>query len=141
MPAARSIAGSAMLSEIATDPLPPVAAEWRKAFGVLRPTSPPCRYVTATAWASIHEACTDFIERFGADAVRLGWTAPQLFGVHPEHGLLRVDYCGVMMVGGRKAIGIEADRILFGNLTGYRNVPGAPTGIPIWEFAARREGK
>lgn len=130
-----------MLSELASDPLPLEAAEWRNAFGRLRPNSPPCRYLNPTGWVNIHEACTDFIERFGADAVRLGWTAPQLFGVHPEHGTLRVDWCGVMMIGGRKAVGIEADRIPFGNLTGYRNVPGAPIGIPIWEFAARRDGK
>ncbi|MGA4555645.1 hypothetical protein [Methylorubrum aminovorans] len=54
-----------------------------------------------------------------------------------EHGLLRVDWCGVM-IGGRKTVGIEADRIPFGNLTGYRNVPGAPVGIPVWDFY--REG-
>ncbi|WHQ72500.1 hypothetical protein [Methylorubrum extorquens] len=126
-----------LLPELATDPLPPGAAEWRKAFGVLRPTSSPCRYLGTTAWANIHEACTDFIERFGAEAVRLGWTAPQLFGVHPEHGTLRIDWCGVMITGGNKAVGIELNRILFGNVSGYRNTPGTPTGIPIWEFAAR----
>ena len=130
-----------MLSELVSDPLPPEAAAWRRAFGALRPTSPPCRYLNATAWANIHEACTDFIDRYGAEASRLGWTAPQLFGVHPEHGTLRVDWCGVMMVGGRKAVGLERDRILFGNLTGYRDVPGAPVGIPVWDFAARREAR
>ncbi len=130
-----------MLSELGSDPLPSQAVEWRNAFGKLRPTSPPCRYVNPTTWANIHEACTDFIERFGAEAVRLGWTAPQIFGVHPEHGTLRVDWCGVMITGGHKAIGIEPSRILFGNVSGYRNTPGVPTGLPIWEFAARREGK
>ncbi|MBB2964700.1 hypothetical protein [Methylobacterium sp. R2-1] len=128
-----------LLPELASDPLPPQAAEWRKAFGTLRPTNPPCRYLGAAAWANILEACTDFIERFGAEAVRLGWTTPQLFGVHPEHGTLRVDWCGVMMTGGHKAIGIEPKRILFGNVSGYRNVAGAPVGIPIWEFAARAQ--
>jgi hypothetical protein len=39
---------------------------------MLRPRSPPFRYVSATAWANIHEDCTDFIERFGAEAGRLG---------------------------------------------------------------------
>lgn len=127
-----------LLPERASDPLPPEAAEWRNAFGALRPTSPPCRYVSAGTWANIHESCVDFIERFGAEAVRLGWTAPQLFGVHPKHGTLRVDWCGVMMIGGRKALAVEADRILFGNLTGYRNLPGVPVGTPVWDFAARR---
>ncbi|MBB5764485.1 hypothetical protein HNR01_004125 [Methylorubrum rhodesianum] len=35
------------------------------------------------------------------------------------------------VTGGHKAIGIEPNRTLFGNVSGYRNVPGAPTGIPI----------
>lgn len=86
-----------LLPELAPDPLPPEAAEWRKAFGTLRPTSPPCRYVSANAWANIHEACADFIERFGAEAVRLGWTAPELFGVHPVHGLLRNELAAAVM--------------------------------------------
>ena len=128
-----------LLPELAPDPLPPEAAEWRRALGALRPTTSPCRYLGAAAWANIHEACTDFIERFGAEAVRLRWTTPQLFGVHPEHGTLRVDWCGVMITGGHKAIGIEPNRILFGNVSGYRNVAGAPVGIPVWEFAARAQ--
>ncbi|MEG9501384.1 MAG: hypothetical protein MIN69_05885 [Methylorubrum extorquens] len=130
-----------LLPELAPDHLPPEAADWRKAFGALRPTSSPCRYLGTTAWANIHEACTDFIERFGAEAVQLGWTAPQLFGVHPQHGTLRIDWCGVMITGGNKAVGIEPNRILFGNVSGYRNTPGAPTGMPVWEFAARSQGK
>lgn len=89
-----------------------------------------------TAWANIHESCTDFIERFGAEAVRMGWTAIELFSVYPDHGLLRVDWCGAMMAGG-KAVGIEANRILFGNLSAYRSVPSTPIGIPIWKFTAR----
>lgn len=43
------------------------------------------------------------------------------------------------MIGGRKAVGVKADRIRFGNLTGYRNVPGARLSIPMWEFAARSQ--
>jgi hypothetical protein len=130
-----------MHSALGSDPLSPQAVEWRNAFGALRPTSSPCRYLGTTAWANIHEACTDFIERFGADAVRMGWTAPQIFGVHPQHGTLRIDWCGVMITGGHKAIGIEPNRVLFGNVSGYRSTPGAPTGIPIWEYAVKREGK
>lgn len=119
----------------------PEADQGRRAFGALQPTSPPCRYLGPTACANIYKACTDFIGRFGAEAVRLGRTTPQIFGVHPEHGTLRVDWCGVMITGGHKAIGIEPNRILFGNVSGYRNTPGVPVGLPIWEFAAHRGGK
>ncbi|MBB2965194.1 hypothetical protein FHU13_005617 [Methylobacterium sp. R2-1] len=42
-------------------------------------------------------------------------------------------------MGGDKAIGIELNRILFGNVSGYRNVASAPVGAPIREFAARAQ--
>lgn len=86
-----------MLSELASDLLPPEAIEWRSAFSWLRLIRPPYRYLNPPAWANIHEVCTDFI----SDSV-------------PK--LLRMDWCGVMMIDGRKAAGIEPDRIPFGNL-------------------------
>ncbi len=66
---------------------------------------------------------------FGPKAHRLGWTAPELFAVHPEHGTLRVDYCGVLMVVSEPARSVEALRILFERLTGYRNKVGQVWGI------------
>lgn len=48
---------------------------------------------------------------------------------------------GLIMTGGHKAVGIEPNRILFGNVSGYRNVAGAPVGIPIREVATRRDGR
>ena len=67
------------------------ADQGRRAFGALQPTSLPCRYLGTTACANIYKACTDFIERFGAEAVRLGWLMPLNYGVHPEYRSLRVD--------------------------------------------------
>jgi hypothetical protein len=43
------------------------------------------------------------------------------------------------MIGDARTIGIASDRILFGDHTVYRNVPCAPMGIPVWEFAARAQ--
>ncbi|MCP2082245.1 UNVERIFIED_ORG: hypothetical protein J2W74_003431 [Methylorubrum zatmanii] len=87
------------------------------------------------------EAAALFLGRrlLGAEAVCMGWTTPQLFGAHPAHCTLRIDWCGVMITGGHKAVGIEPNRILFGNVSGYRDTLGAPTGIPIWEFAAQAQ--
>ncbi|WP_432807179.1 hypothetical protein [Methylorubrum extorquens] len=96
-----------LLPELATDPLPPKAAEWRRAFGTLRPSSPPCGHLGADAWANSHDTCTNFIERFGAEAGRLGWTAAELFGVHPEQRTQRVDWCGAMITDGQKAIDVN----------------------------------
>ena len=127
-----------LLPETTFAALPPSAAEWKRGLLTLRADRSPCPRLNAIAWQERYEACLDFVDRFGAAAADLGWTAPQLYGVHPEHGTLRIDWCGVMMVSGRKAVGIDARRVMFGNLSGYRDTPGMPTGLSIWEFAAKQ---
>ncbi|GJE45445.1 hypothetical protein [Methylobacterium soli] len=82
----------------------------------------------------MHEAALDALDRHGAALVEHGWTAPELFGVHPTIGTVRVDFCGAFVLGGRKVETVLADRINFGLMTYYRNVPGAGVGIPIWDF-------
>ncbi len=47
-----------------------------------------------------------FIEQRRAEAHRLGWTAEQLFSMHPETGTLRVDHCGAVMASGSSARGV-----------------------------------
>lgn len=83
----------------------------------------------------MRENALAFCDQFGAEAHRLGWTAPQLFGVHPEHGTVRLDACGAVMISGEPARGVEADRVLFERTSGYRNGPGQVWGVPVWEFA------
>ncbi len=62
---------------------------------------------------------------------------PQVFCVHPEHGMLHVGWCEVMISVGNKAIDVAPNGILFGHVSGYRNTPGAPVGLPAWEFATQ----
>ncbi|WP_246410655.1 hypothetical protein [Methylobacterium fujisawaense] len=78
-----------------------------------------------------------FLDQHGAEAHRLGWTAALLFGVHPEHGFLRVEYAGALMVNDSKVVGVEPDRIVFDRFSGYRMKPGQNWGPPVWEFAAK----
>jgi hypothetical protein len=42
----------------------------------------------------------------GDEAHGLGWTAEQLFGVHPEHGFLLVEYAGALMVNDSPVTGV-----------------------------------
>jgi hypothetical protein len=58
-------------------------------------------------------------------------------GVHPEHGTLRVEYCGTLMTSSSRALSVEADRVLFGRTSSYRDKRGQEWGPPIWEFAAK----
>ena len=61
----------------------PVAG-WRSAIENLSEHASPCRYLAPAKWAAIRDALA-FCDQYGAEAYRL-WTAPQLFGVHPNHG-------------------------------------------------------
>ncbi|MGU3469177.1 hypothetical protein ACLBXO_30495 [Methylobacterium sp. C33D] len=78
--------------------LSPTVASWRDQIERVSEHASPCRYLTPTRWAAMRANALAFIDQHGAEAHRLGWTAPQLFGVHPEHGFLRVEYAGALMV-------------------------------------------
>jgi hypothetical protein len=117
--------------------LPPAVATWRDQLERISERASPCRYLTPTQWATFRESAIDFCDQLGADAVALGWTDRQLFGVHPEHGTLRVDYCGALMIAGKKAQAVEAERVVFERTAGYRNTPGKMWGPPIWAFKAK----
>jgi hypothetical protein len=126
-----------MASDFAPTMLPDAAALWRSAIGNLSSHASPCRHLVLARWASIREAAIDFCDRLGAEAHALGWTAPELFAVHPEHGTLRVDCCGVLMVTGDRAQTVEPSRLVFERGSAYRTKPGQVWGVPVWEFAAR----
>lgn len=81
--------------------------------------------------------CLAFCDQFSAEMHRFGRTAPQLFGIHPENGTLRLDRCGGVMVNDRPVVGVEDARIVFDRFSGYRARPGPVFGPPIREFAAR----
>ncbi|MGH1572697.1 hypothetical protein ACRAWG_21020 [Methylobacterium sp. P31] len=104
--------------------IPPAVASWRDQIDRLSPHASPCRYLAPTNWAALRENALALIDRFGIEACRLGWTAPQLFGVHPVHGTVLVDFCGALMIAAAPALGIEATRVLFERTSAYRNLPG-----------------
>ncbi|WP_251982346.1 hypothetical protein [Methylobacterium sp. B1] len=69
-----------------------------------------------------------FLDQFGAEAHQLGRTQQQLFGIHPEHGFLRVEYAGAVIVNDRPVIAVEPARIGFDRFSSYRTKPRAGLG-------------
>lgn len=107
---------------------------WRDGVESLNPAKSPCPGLHGEAWQKTHAAMLAFLERFGAEAQDLGWADLDLFGVHPQIGTGRVDYCGALTLGPKEALWIDATRINFGNTSYYRGKPGMPRGVPIWAF-------
>lgn len=62
----------------------------------MNPATPPCPGLHGETWQRAHTAMLDFLDRFGAEAVDLGWTKLDLFRGHPSAGTGRVDHCGAL---------------------------------------------
>jgi hypothetical protein len=111
--------------------IPPAVASWRDQLDRLSPHALPCRYLPPSKWAAMRENALAFLDQFGIEAFRLGWTAPQLFGVHPQHGTVRVDFCGALMIAAAPVLGVEPTWVLFERTSAYRNLSGQEWGVPV----------
>jgi hypothetical protein len=110
---------------------------WRESFLAMKPSVVPCPGLTAQSWQAVHAASLNFLDKHADEAGRLGWTTLQLFGVHPDLGVIRSDFCRAMVLSGDLVSEAHADFIRFERTRYFRNVPGRPKGaVPIW--AAKR---
>lgn len=125
----------------APPPLPDFVARWRDALDNLSPHASPCRYLVPAKWAAIREDAIVFCDQHGVEAHRLGWTAAELFAIHPEHGLLRIDYCGALMMTELHPSAVEPTRIVTARGSAYRNKPEQVWGVPVWEYARSGKGR
>ncbi|WP_204165238.1 hypothetical protein [Methylobacterium radiodurans] len=121
---------SAHLAPVSTSDL----YTWRSGVESQSPAKSPCPGLYGEQWQKTHAANLDFLDRFGAQAVDLGWTDLELFAIHPVIGTGRADYCGALVLTGRQVEAIDAKTIRYGNLAYRRDKPGMPRGIPIWAF-------
>jgi len=105
---------------------------WRQGFLDLRPSVVPCPGFTLQSWGGAHEACIDFLDRWADEALALGCTTLECFGVHPEAGTIRPDFCGALVLSAERVSGVAEKHMRFGNMTFYRDKPGRPAGaVPL----------
>jgi len=118
-------------------PAPPAGSDravWTAGLARLTPHRAPCPDYRGDEWPRVLANAHAFLDTFGAQAEGLGWRTHELFGVHPEIGTVRPDYCGALTLGvGGPVRLVTAGEIRFGDLT-HRRLPGQPQGVPIWEF-------
>ncbi|KQP60605.1 hypothetical protein [Methylobacterium sp. Leaf108] len=114
---------------------PDTPQAWRSAFLGMKPGVVPCPGMTPAKWQAVHAAALDFLDKHADAAAALGWTTEQLFGVDPSHGVIRVDFCGAMVLSGEIVSKVEANAIAFEKGTYRRDNPGRPDGaVAIWAF-------
>ncbi|WP_419952223.1 hypothetical protein [Methylobacterium sp.] len=106
---------------------------WREAFLSMKPNVVPCPGLTVQNWQGVHAAALDFLDKYADEAGRLGWTTLDLFGVHPELGVIRSDFCGALVLSSDLVSKVEPAFIRFERTRYFRTVPGRPHGaVPIW---------
>jgi hypothetical protein len=115
-----------------------IPREWAEGFARLDPDRPP-RDVPPHRWRSICDAISAFLDCWGAEAARLGWTAHDLFGADGERPEVTWLNSGPLWSGdGARVVELDADRIVFETRGGARQTaprrpPLRPRVLP-WEI-------
>lgn len=90
-------------------------------------------------WPEVRRAMLVFLRDRGVEAVKRGWDAIGLFGVHRLAGAVRADACGAMiLLYPRTVVAISATEFVTersGVRQTHRGMPNRAESIPIWEFA------
>ena len=125
-----------------TAPAPLVAAglirEWElgaaRICAMDRPSAIPCRH-----WMRIMDDALLFLPPYGAEAMQMGWTTLDLFGVSGEAPWHRLDLMGLVpMIGGRTVVTLteRSARLKCTDATTqtfYRK-PDQAGRVPLWEL-------
>ena len=91
-------------------------------------------------WAVLREDALQFFQKWAGQAHRLGWEAPDLFGVHAEAPHARLDGMGLVpLLCGRSVVAITKDSAAITAISGgtltFRRHRGWPPGrCLIWEL-------
>jgi hypothetical protein len=94
----------------------------------------PCPGFLREGWVRVYGAAMSFLDSHAQEAAAIGWTAPELFGVHPVVGLRRVDCAGALMVsGGNRVAEVSSQAICYANGLTYWRAPIA-TAVPVWSL-------
>ena len=115
-----------------------VLRTWAEGYAVLCAMPPPARF-WPERWRRILDPAGIFIDRWGIEAIRLGWTDLDVFGVDPGAPAARFDAMGLaMLLGGVEVVAIDAGGADLVTVTGarqrFRRRPLPPGTITLWEL-------
>jgi hypothetical protein len=104
--------------------------DWAEGFARLDLAKPPSGFYAAR-WQLVINDGGKFLDRWAAEAGRLGWQASDVFGVHPVAPSCRYDRMGlVLLINGGEVISIEASNAVI------KTHPESltPRGVVVWQW-------
>jgi hypothetical protein len=113
-------------------------AEWRTGLTALDPNRPPPNF-PAPWWRGVIRDAQLFLSVWGRQAADLGWTALDLFGVHPKVPAARFSHMGLLLlVNGGRVVVISAESAIIEQQSGsrltYTRRPPEPECVPLWDL-------
>jgi hypothetical protein len=115
-----------------------VPAEWAKQIALLKSNEPKLG-MSPLHWAQFVRDARRFLAEWGAEAARLGWSAEDIFGVHPLAPEARYDVMGIVpLIRGNEVVAISEQRATIrtpggGHMTYYRHRPNSGA-VAVWEL-------
>lgn len=116
---------------------PPV--DWREGVGRVQAMPPPAGF-PVERWRQVQQDAARLLAEHGAEMHGLGWTATDLFGVHPAVPGVAISCVGLAVVlGGARVVEVTPDYATFVRPSGarltYQRRP-ASEAVPLWELEA-----
>jgi hypothetical protein len=121
--------------------------EWIEGYRRLVQMPPPAAIPTRT-WTWLQAAAGELLTRWGRQLVAQGWTTPEVFGVHFEAPIPRVDCAGLLALLSvhHKIEAITAKLVSLRTESGavlhlYRPLAGSAGVVPVWDLATGAPGR
>lgn len=112
-------------------------AAWRTGVDRLRGMRHMPKPYHAESWRGLIDDATRFLDLWGEDAVRAGWSTLEAFGTNPEVWQRRCDRLGlVILLGGRPIQSLDSAGALIGtgaDTNTYRRRPRSAGGVALWD--------
>jgi hypothetical protein len=115
-----------------------VPAEWARHIALLKSNEPRLG-MSPLHWSQFVRDARRFLDEWGAEAARLGWSAEDIFGVHPLAPEARYDVMGIVpLIRGNEVVAISEQRATIrtpggGRMTYYRYRPNTGA-VAVWEL-------
>ncbi|HEX2257939.1 MAG TPA: hypothetical protein VHG92_14810 [Afifellaceae bacterium] len=110
---------------------------WAEGFAQLDRSAPPPGF-PPRRWETVIDDGGRFLERWATEAIRLGWTAEDVFGMHPAAPGARMDAMGLVpLINGGEVVSLGAGRanirMARGGILTYLRRP-RPGAVVLWEI-------
>jgi hypothetical protein len=99
----------------------------------------PCPGFRLGEWHRVRANALAILAAHEYAAISLGWSAPDLLGVHPIVGVARLDYCGALLLGFGPVKLVTAEAIVYANDLVYRRCPTPADAVPVWAYRRNEE--